>query len=335
MADITIARNDLIENYTEARIPKKQGYRQLHIPSEELKQIQRKVLYYLQKIWPYWCFGIYGLYCGSYINHANLHSDSRYIFQFDIKDAFPSTNISYLRKVLYKTLQKINQGLSKHEQINFCECIEHTQTTLKYFYKNQENRRKEIENIKIEMEREIKGPKELAKLIIKLTTYKRILPQGAPTSPFLFYLMISEGGLFKGLQYELLNSNHKQRFIISCYIDNFVISSDKPISSDVQEKLLKTVEKFGFKVNKKKTRYQDCRHGAVMIAGLRVDGTGRVYLSKKTIRKWRGIIHRAYFAKDQKSKQKIDGFIASLKPIYKKNLPLQIVKPLEKLNSPN
>jgi len=147
----------LAGDYRKVRIPKKKGgYRIIFIPSPELKKMQRRILGYLQTIWPpCWMDGIYGLYQGSYVDHAILHSDSRWIFQFDIENAFPSVNMCQLRTVLLQpSFTLLSSILEK------------------------------------------KTRERLVDLIIKLTTDENILPQGAPTSPFLFYLILTESELF-------------------------------------------------------------------------------------------------------------------------------------------
>jgi len=161
-----------------------------------------------------------------------------------------------------------------------------------------------------------------SELIIKLTTFEGKLPQGAPTSPFLFYMMLTAPeGLFWRLE------RICSRWRISCYVDGFVVSGPTPIPVDIQEKMFKIVEECGFSINPKKTRFQDCRQGAVMITGIRVDGKGRIFLPKKTIRHWRGIIGRARFDSNPELQKKIEGFIAFLKSIYQDKLPPQIEKP--------
>ncbi len=293
--------------YTELIIPKRRGgWRTLLVPSEELKKVQRKILSFLERIFEAETQyrGIYGLCSGSYVKHAELHSNSRFIFSFDLKDAFPSVNISKVKKVLA-------------QRIAF---------SLPFFgfrFPNDFDETVELNDL---------AGEELAGLIIQLTSFKNTLPQGAPTSPFLFQLAIIEGGLF-----EKLKSHCPFGWKMSCYIDGFVFSGPKPLSPETRERIFDTVEEFGFKVNAKKICQFDCRQGAPLITGIRVDGEGKVSLPKKTIKKWRGFIHRIAREVENRSEldklsqrmQKIQGFIDSLKPIYGDGLPPQIVKPYE------
>ncbi|MBZ9569460.1 RNA-directed DNA polymerase [Patescibacteria group bacterium] len=277
----------LANEYTETRIRKKRGgFRTLFIPSPELEKIQRKILRFFKKIWRTHYGSIHGLRSGSYVRHAKSHSGSRFIFVFDLENAFPSVNISKLKNILRKKISD--------------------QTKITDYFKEE--------------------PLTLLDLIIKLVTFRQVLPQGAPTSPFLFYLAITESGLFRKLWIIC-----PRGYNITCYVDNFVISGPGPLKSEIQEKIFQCLEEFGFKVNPKKIRQFDCRNGAPLITGIRVDGKGRISLPKKTIRKWRGIIHRTAletnsFAREYLTR-KIEGFIASLKPIYGNELPPQIKKP--------
>jgi hypothetical protein len=300
-----ISKEELIKalplagQYTEIKIPKRRGgFRTLLVPSSELKKTQRKILRFLKEIFPVEHEDIYGLLSGSYIEHAKCHSNSRWIFSFDLKDAFPSVDISKLRKIIY-------------ERIQFISVIE------------------EKSPLHSLTEPEIW---ELSNLLIQLTTFNQTLPQGAPTSPFLFYLAITQSGLLEKVQ-KILPLEWK----ISCYVDGFVISGPKPLSLETKEKIFKTIEEFGFKVNSEKIRQFDCREGAPLICGVRVDGKGRISLPKRKIRKWRGIIHRAVFETDPFNREyltgKVEGFISSIRPIYEEKLPPQIEKPYQLFQS--
>ena len=121
---------------------------------------------------------------------------------------------------------------------------------------------------------------------------------------------------------------YSQGFRVSCYVDGFVVSSHKPISLEIREKALEIfTEKSGFEINESKTRYQDCRHGAVMIAGLIVDGTGEIRLPQKTVRKWRGKIYQAAASKDPELIRQAKGLMGYSKFVYGKNIPGQLTRP--------
>ncbi|MDD5569154.1 MAG: reverse transcriptase domain-containing protein [Candidatus Pacebacteria bacterium] len=290
--------------YKEARIPKKAGgFRSIFIPAPELKLIQRKIiLRFLKKL-------IEGdrlikinentvvswynprIYNESYARHAKLHSDSRFIFQFDIKDAFPSVSSARVREAVFK-LMSYYPGI------------------------------------------EIDDQAELADVIAELTTFKGILPQGAPTSPLLFFIVIISSGL-----YEKIFSLCCPEWIVSFYVDNFAVSGKEPVPEELKARILKCVSAAGFAVNEEKTRQTDSRQGVPLVTGIRVDGIKkRISLPKKAVRRWRGIIYRAARTKDPHLIKKAQGLVASLRPIYGDALPPQIAKPFallkEMLNEP-
>jgi len=166
------------------------------------------------------------------------------------------------------------------------------------------------------------SPQTVAELVLEKTTFQNTLPQGAPTSPFLFYLVMTEGGLFSKLQ-SLCN----HRWKTSCYVDNIVISGPKPPSLEEMKRIFEIIEKHGFKANKRKTHLFDCRQGAVLICGVSVNNDGEIRLPKRKIREIRGRIYRAIFSLTPDTIRQIHGLVGgTLKPIYGKELPPQISK---------
>jgi hypothetical protein len=362
-----------IKNYRTVRIPKKKGgYRVLFVPSDSLKMVQRRILrYILQRLVYSRYVRILGLYKKtSYVRHAERHKEGRWFFQFDLKDAFSSVNIPFLQEILFrKILAKIESfeiannfyqyALDQYAQHPFYSHkeIKKIEKDLKYqvFYplrgwflppeETEEKKAGQLFLWDVLLKEEL--AQELANLIIKLAIFQNHLPQGAPTSPFLYYLALTESGLFDELVKLLGTSLWKDKYKprLSVYVDNFVISSQRPIPFEIREKIFETIRKAGFEVNPKKTRNQDFRHGSPLITGLRIiekDDERKVSLPKKKVRQLRGLIHRAAFKPELISK--VEGVIASLKPIYGKpnqffleikDLPSQLAEPckllLEKL----
>jgi len=445
---------ELINHYEMLKIPKKRGgYRTIYIPPDPLKKIQKRLYRsFFKEMWNLRRLGIYGLYPGtSYIEHVRKHQEAKWVFQFDLSDAFPSVNISMLRQIIEKKLNKelldfenlTNQALSflngdgyhliqccdfhaeemdEHEKTNgseemnelwltplfgpdsrnfYMKLVEWQKNTgfnlrrnLENIYPNEElfrletslslafefmgkktfkffpyslyesldenyffrtfskpiifsffplslfsRERKECPSFNpfwLLMERKkaddhwtwfLPQREEIAQditdLIIELTTFQGVLPQGTPTAPFLFYLVLSETDLFRDLQSLCTKA-------ISVYCDNFVISGQKPLSLQLQNELFELLERYGFRINPKKTRNERVEHGNVLVTGLRIR-QGKVGLPKKKIRHWRGVIHRAKF--DPQLRPKVEGFVASLKPIYDK-LPRQIQKPYQAMKAP-
>ncbi len=330
-----------IFTYQEVKKNEKDKVRIIYVPSPRLKKIQRKILRFLKKVWSQWHANYCGMHHGSAFTHAFQHENSRYIFQFDIKDAFPSVNTELLRKLL---LNKISQNLKyynddvkryKFDKDRLEKVLKRSPRDAFFIEREEEWFKKSVKNIifspfyplfgseKVRMS----SARTLTDAIMAFATFNSILPQGTPTAPFLFYVYLTEN--------HCIDKVWMPKHYASCYVDGFVISGNEPLPIEAKEKILKSLEDIGLKANETKTRDQDCRCGAVTITGLVVDGSGKVRLSRKMIRKWRGIINRAARETDAEKKKdltkRIQGFIASLKPIYGKNIPRQITKPLKNL----
>lgn len=349
----------LTRDYKIVRVPKKStGYRILYIPPEPLKKVQRKILKYLfQKLWRTRQVVVYGISRGtSYVEHAKQHKEAKWVFQFDLKDAFPSVNVLSLTTILLKRLlEEIKglEGLISGYRNTLKDLEEAKRKGDKWYIKecseSVERYKREILSsvfAKTSLEKLIMAygalpqkeeiAQQLADLIIKLTTFQGVLPQGTPTAPFLFYLALTEEGLLDELKslfpIILPESQDRYRFQVSVYVDNFVISAQKPIPLEKQKELFRMVERFGFRVNSQKIRHQGVKDISPLITGLRVTnnkGERKIVLPKRKIRKWRGLIHRAIFEPDLRPK--VNGFISSLKPIYGNVLPRQLNKPYQKL----
>lgn len=335
----------LTDSYEEVKIPKNngRGKRILLIPSAPLKQIQQKILRkILKKLEIVWLINIFGAQPGtSYIDHARGHLGNRFIFQLDIKDAFYSVDIKCIEKLIYEMLwsainnvvfslylhmfnwsreiplEAIDSGwieYTTHEENG--DCLKEPSVSLFYpllwFAQGSKERLAE----------------SLLTIIMKLVTCQGVLPQGAPTSPLLFHLYLMDCGLFnKLIEFRGIK--------ITAYVDNIVFSSPGPISAETRARIIEIVEQF-LPVNRKKTRYQDARQEAPLLTGLRLikqDGQNKVVLSKRTVRRLRGLIYRA--VSDPTLRKRVQGHIASLRPIYGHEifLPPQLSNPLKKLQA--
>ena len=289
----------LEQGYTEKRIPKRGGgHRIIFVPSPELKTLQKKtILPLLQELQEErWC-DIFGLYKHnpSYFGHAWRHKESRFIFSLDLKDAFPSVTASNLRAILLKAI------------------VEKTIIVLN----------STIDKTKLRL-----TARRLVDLIVKLTTLEDKLPQGAPTSPFLFYIFLYSK--IRDLHLELaqvFEKIHLYNWHMTCYVDNFVISTNRHIPDDVREQIQQVFEQFDLKINYKKTKLQDCRHGAVMITGLAIDGKGKVFIPQKVRERIRATIHNACFMPDDPTLDgKIEGLMSYVRSIYGSAIPKRIQK---------
>lgn len=147
---------------------------------------------------------------------------------------------------------------------------------------------------------------EVVTFLVKLTTHNARLPQGAPTSPYLFNLALVHGGVIARID-QVCGKGKK----FSVYVDDITVSSlKKEITWDFATRLIEAIEECGWlKVNRSKTRRNNIRCGAHRITGVSLGRakmaskpwrfkTSKIYrykiaLSQKTFNRYRGLIFRA------------------------------------------
>lgn len=166
------------------------------------------------------------------------------------------------------------------------------------------------------------------------------LPQGAPTSPYLFNMVVAQTHLPTILK----KFGGDKPFIVTVYADNMTISTqDGIITEDTVEKMIETIEsKTPFKVNRSKTRLSLAKHGSPKITGLSIGkktlGTDVertvpqfVTVPQKVQRRARGLLHQAIYNHELRAQAL--GMVAHLINVYmgKIRLPHQISKPYEQL----
>ncbi|GAA4195827.1 hypothetical protein GCM10022289_00560 [Pedobacter jeongneungensis] len=88
-----------------------------------------------------------------------------------------------------------------------------------------------------------------ARILTKLTTYKGMLPQGTPTSPYLANLVFVSAGL------ELEQLTKKHGMTLTTFVDDITISSKTDFKPFVNE-ILQIITSKGFKISHNKTFYQ-------------------------------------------------------------------------------
>jgi len=332
------------KDYQEIFIPKKDGgERKVLIPQNDLKQLQGIVINWLKSIWPnYNGFMLYGFghtsadfEKGSHVDYARWHSGSNWFWQADIKDAFPSANIKKLKKTIYRQFMR---GVCLFQEKRHGEKNKATQFPFPVLFLE------DSPEISI-----LADPQEigaLAELIIKITTFDGILPQGAPSSPFLFCISLLEDPnepeiwlsnyrLPNGVWSRVLQKIHRETkgLIISGYIDNICISCSTPyyplryfgtpqkmhgIPSWVKNMVIDEFAKSEFTLHK--IVETDFRQGSPNLCGLHIAETPpyrrQIVLPKKEIHQIRGLIYNWSKTTNPQEARKILGLINSMRMVY-------------------
>lgn len=133
---------------------------------------------------------------------------------------------------------------------------------------------------------------EAARILTKLTSYKYLLPQGAPTSPVLANLAFKE----TVLQLDGIAKNHN--LIFTTYLDDLTFSSKKDFKH-LQTQILEKIKANHFFPNPEKVHYYE---GMCEVTGLFV-GNGELKMEKQMleeaganeeVRKYVEYVHKCY-----------------------------------------
>lgn len=248
---LKISYNDLMNiisnietEYSNFKIRKKRtGYREIMSPSENLKYIQRWInSNILKKVKLEKCCK--GFVQGSSIkNNAEIHENKDAILKFDLLRFFDTIN----EKRVYGVFKSL--GYAKNLAVDLAK-ITTVQSSFLYW-------KSALEDIN-----ELKG------IIGRLDT---ILPQGAPTSPYLANIIATQ------MDKRLSALSNNLGVVYSRYADDIVFSGelDKLPSINTVEKIIK---QEGFLVNRSKTKVQK-KGNRQIVTGLTV--TNGVHVPKK------------------------------------------------------
>jgi len=175
--------------------------------------------------------------------------------------------------------------------------------------------------------RQMNASAQLARVLSRLTTFRNQLPQGAPTSLAIFNALLGADNLL-GIDSLFCKAKVRGRPLrYSRYVDDLTFSASIKIPKEIEKLVAKRLEKAGFNVNQKKTRYGSIKRGALRITGVNlVEGKPKV--PPKEIKRFRGMIGRAIIDGSVSSDQ-VFGTIAYVMGIEKK-IPNQLLKPLLK-----
>jgi hypothetical protein len=287
----------LLENeqgYEHFQIPKGESgrFRDILAPAAELKTVQRRILdRFLYRIQV--SNAAHGFIPSrSIVTNARFHlTHAKEILNIDLKDAFPTVNKTWVKHLF----------------------VRHTKIPLKHMGEHVEH---EVLN-------------EVIDFLVRFTTYRNELPQGAPTSGYLLNIACIK--MDKQI-YKLL-SLYSSEYRYTRYADDITISSADEIVLEIRQKIQKIIRNCGFILNPEKLRYLQRAKGQMLeVTGLVLE-KGKVRIPRQRLDKYRALLHHAYQSTpDQLSEPKkleIQSVVAFIAMVYGR-LPSKIWLPYQK-----
>jgi RNA-directed DNA polymerase len=212
------------KRYFEFKIKKKSGAeRRIHAPLEGLKSIQKTLSFVLQCVFEPHIAAMGFVRDRSIVDNAKIHVGSKYVYNIDLKDFFPSVDQARVWKCLQ--LKPFNLSGSRRIHANIIASICCTE---------------------MEVERKTEAG-EWEKV------YRNVLPQGAPTSPVLTNIVCQR------LDYLLSGLAKRFGLKYSRYADDITFSSMHSVyqsESKFLKELHRIVAEQNFNIKESKTRLQ-------------------------------------------------------------------------------
>ncbi len=288
--------------YQEFTIAKRSGgSRTIYAPKKGLKAVQRSIAFVFQSIFEPHKSTMGFTKERSIVNNAQLHINSHYVLNIDLKDFFPSVDQARVWKCLQLAPFNLNEVTSKvfetftveEFSIKYPEQSKKLKTNKKFIICDFENNyfkasnripkaaRLELANMLAaicctEMEVEDIQPNGSLE-----TVRKNVLPQGAPTSPILSNIVCQK------LDHRLAGLGKRFGLLYSRYADDITFSSLHnvyQVDGEFQKELARIIADQGFRINEKKTRLQKDGYKKE-VTGLLVHG--KVNVQKRYIKEMR------------------------------------------------
>ncbi|MBE1286202.1 MAG: hypothetical protein GJ671_00575 [Alteromonadaceae bacterium] len=254
--------------YRKVNVKKKTGgYRELQIPNDQLKQVQKKLAKFINSQFK----NDISPFCHSYRNNRGIISNSlphlncKVLVKLDVKDYFQ--NITF--EQVMRELDLGFESIQFHPQSNFIRHnVSEPDSRISSYLASE----------------------EAQEILKKLVYSEQGLPQGAPTSPVISNLVLSD---FDKEVYALVTSLNGA---YTRYSDDITISFKEDSSQKIAQ-VIKFVEaklaENGFKLNKKKGKINVLRpHQAQRICGVTIN-SGKPTISRKQRRLIRAAEHNA------------------------------------------
>lgn len=288
--------------YREYSIDKGNGKRRhFAVPCDELKEVQKKILLHLLDTISTH-FARYGVRGTSIMDCAEAHMGAQTMFATDIVNAFPSVRRSRVRKNLERPLRHRLREFG----ISFSE-----------------------EDVFAMLDS-----------IVDLLIWKDRLPQGPPSSPKVMGIVCRKLDMqLFGLAHGATSALQQYRF--TAYADNLVLSSDGPITADMQERMLELVGENGFiaHTDPKKTTYFSPETGTVpCMLGLVVPQDGRVTMAPRKVKQIRARLTNLLRLEAWEDEHRMEaagllGFGYQIYPKGERKLPSSLRQPVEMIEA--
>tara|TARA_R110002072_G_scaffold301914_2_gene482838 strand:+ start:1046 stop:1921 length:876 start_codon:yes stop_codon:yes gene_type:complete len=150
--------------------------------------------------------------------------------------------------------------------------------------------------------------RDFALKIAKICTFKRRLPQGAPTSPALSNLV------FKEIDDEIMKYCNSELITYSRYADDMTFSSDNKHSLQLAYKFVNDLlYKSGFNINTKKTRYLSGK-GNMSVTGVNIN-KGIPKVKSQLKKQIRAELHHYIIKEEKVNLRRLAGYISFVSSI--------------------
>lgn len=228
--------------------------RLIEAPSFLLKKMQKEILLDLRKLEiPSNIFS--GVKDRSYVKNGSMHNGKHHFMKIDLSKFFPyitRNNVYKFYKEKFNLPPDLAEILTNLSTINVDKIdVSKLNSFQKENYKN-------------------------AIIFIKnknITVHNHLIT-GSRISPLLSYLINEE--MFEEIQ----SMCDKFKIYFSIYVDDMAFSSNKKISNSFVQKIYSIIEKYGYVINKEKTRIVDINRRK-KITGVIIDKEGNLKCTKK------------------------------------------------------
>lgn len=160
----------------------------------------------------------------------------------------------------------------------------------------------------------------VANMLAELATHNGRLPQGSPSSPLLFNLVVLD------LDSQVFNFCNEHGFAYTRYVDEIIVSSRKPIPKANRWAIIKMCFDFGFRIAPEKVYYQDSARQTLAVVGILLRTSGIGLSNRRKVDNLRAMLHHAEQGDNSISPESIIGKLGWVKRIDPSKLRTRLGK---------